>query len=174
MMILSSVSREALCRAYDVLKAADNSGIKFQDFLLFMEEYQPEKGNFSVMNKYLIWFTDQDLHFEKWKSSALLAVREYLLYTAKWKTLELGLALEVLVKCDVRVMCVCVSPNVSSYERVTCACMCVHPQWNGRLCASIRPSRRQMRYPQTALPLPTVWQHHLHWTSSMDSTKSPT
>lgn len=43
------VFREALRRAYDVLKAADNSGIKFQDFLLFMEEYQPEKGKFNVI-----------------------------------------------------------------------------------------------------------------------------
>ena len=57
------VSREAIRRAYDVLKAADNSGIKFQDFLLFMEEYQPEKGNFSVMNKYLIQLTDQVFTF---------------------------------------------------------------------------------------------------------------
>ena len=63
------VSREAIRRAYDVLKAADNSGIKFQDFLLFMEEYQPEKGNFSVMNKYLIQLTDQVFTF--WEMETL-------------------------------------------------------------------------------------------------------
>ena len=48
-MVFNYVFREALHRAYDVLKAADNSGIKFQDFLLFMEEYHPEKGKFSVI-----------------------------------------------------------------------------------------------------------------------------
>lgn len=53
-MVFNYVFREALRRAYDVLKAADNSGIKFQDFLLFMEEYHPEKGKFSV-----IWFSSQ-------------------------------------------------------------------------------------------------------------------
>ena len=48
----SSVSREALCHAYEALKAADDSGVNFPDFLLFMEEFKPE-----ICEKYdfLIW-----------------------------------------------------------------------------------------------------------------------
>jgi len=48
----SPVSREALCHAYEALKAADDIGVNFQDFLLFMEEFKPE-----ICEKYdfLIW-----------------------------------------------------------------------------------------------------------------------
>jgi len=48
---LSSVFREALCHAYEVLETTDGSGVNFQDFLLFMEEF---KGKFSFMNYCLI------------------------------------------------------------------------------------------------------------------------
>ena len=40
---LCSVSRNALCGAYDLLNI-DDSGITFEHFILFMEEYQPERG----------------------------------------------------------------------------------------------------------------------------------
>jgi len=51
---LSSVFREALCHAYEVLETTDGSGVNFQDFLLFMEELKPELGKFSFMNYCLI------------------------------------------------------------------------------------------------------------------------
>jgi len=34
--------RAALDHAYETLKATDGSGVNFQDFLLFMEEFKPE------------------------------------------------------------------------------------------------------------------------------------
>ena len=42
-IVLCSASRNALCGAYDLLNI-DDSGITFEYFILFMEEYQPERG----------------------------------------------------------------------------------------------------------------------------------
>ena len=49
-IVFWSVSRNALHDAYNLLKA-DDGGVSFQHFILFMEEYQPERGtyNFSLM-----------------------------------------------------------------------------------------------------------------------------